>query len=286
MIKIIFCVAVLAGIPFLTMAAEETVVTIRTPEVVNDNGMAYGNKLIQLALDKTVSTYGPYRLAEAPRMTSAQSKQAIINNSLTNFVMKTSYTDSLAKQTAFVAFPVDLGIVGYRVCFTSQGTKEKLAQVQALDDLRAFTHGQGTGWADVKILRENGFNVREVSHREGLYLLTAHGSIDLFCRGTNELLKEYQEYKKFPDLTYDETFAIQYPLPRFFFTSKENQDLVKRLDEGIKMAYADGSLQKLWLESYQDSIDFVRLDKRKIFHIQNPLIKDLPVDYQKYMYQP
>ena len=126
-------------------------------------------------------------------MTSAQSKEALINKSLINFVMKTSYTKSLADQTDYVAFPVDLGIVGYRVCFTSTYKKDQIAQAQTLDELKQYVYGQSTGWADVKILRENGFNVREVSHREGLYLLTAHGSIDLFCRGTNELLKEYEQ---------------------------------------------------------------------------------------------
>ncbi|AJQ93277.1 hypothetical protein [Gynuella sunshinyii] len=284
MIKTAFCLMVFFVISTVTTA--ETVVTVRAPESPTDKRYDYDNAVIKLALDKTVSKYGPYRIVLSPVLTYAQALEVLANNTLNNFVMKNSYSQDVASQSGFVEFPVDLGIVGYRVCFTSVANKPRLAEVRTIDDLKAFTNGQGTGWADVEILRQNGFNVREVAHYESLFLLTAHGSIDLFCRGTNELLPEYEEFKKFPDLTYDETFSLAYPLPRFLFTSKQNQELIKRLDEGIKMAYADGSLQQLWLANYQDSINFVRLDKRKIFYIDNPLLKGLSDSYKQYMYKP
>ena len=284
MIRLVFCLLALIAISSISTA--ETVVTVRAPESPTDKRYDYDNAVIKLALDKTVAKYGTYRIALSPVLSYAQATDALFNNSLNNFVMKASYDQNFSQHAAFVEFPVDLGIVGYRVCFTSQANKERVAQVQTLDDLKQLTHGQGTGWADVEILRQNGFTVREVSHYQSLFLLTAHGSFDLFCRGTNELLPEYEEFKKFPDLTYNETFSLAYPLPRFFFTAKENQELIKRLDEGIKMAYADGSLQQLWLSNYQDSINFVRLDKRKIFYIDNPLLKGLSDNYKKYMYKP
>lgn len=52
------------------------------------------------------------------------------------------------------------------------------------------------------------------------------------------------------------------------------------------MAYHDGSLKKLWRKEYGESIEFAKLKQRKIFHLNNPLINNLPTDYQKYLYDP
>ncbi len=47
----------------------------------------------------------------------------------------------------------------------------------------------------MEILRENGFQVREVSEYESLFKMVAGKRFDLFCRGTNELLSEWETHK-------------------------------------------------------------------------------------------
>ena len=284
MTRLVFCLLVLIATSSVSTA--ETVVTLRAPESSGDKRSEYDNAVIKLALDKTIDSYGAYRIVLSPTLTPPQAQEVVFNNSLKNFVIKASYSPDLAQQGIYIEFPIELGILGYRVCFTSVENKQRVAQVQTLDELKQLTQGLGAGWPDVEILRQNGFNVREVSHYESLFLLVAHGSFDLFCRGANELQAEYEVFKKLPDLAYDESFILSYPLPMFLLTSSQNKELAKRLDIGIKKAYADGSLQKLWLDANQDSVSFARLSTRKIFHIDNPLLKGLSDDYKQYLYKP
>jgi len=75
-------------------------------------------------------------------------------------------------------------------------------------------------------------------------------------------------------------------MPRFFFTTKTNTEAVKRIQEGILAAYNDGSLDQLWHDYYQSSVSFSNLKDRKVFELDNPLIKDLDPAYLEYNIDP
>jgi hypothetical protein len=83
----------------------------------------------------------------------------------------------------YVPFPIDRGVVGYRVAFVSKETKEKLKSVETIEDLRQFTFLQGTGWQDVDILRKNDFKVIESAYYEPMFKMVARNRADLFIRG-------------------------------------------------------------------------------------------------------
>jgi hypothetical protein len=87
-------------------------------------------------------------------------------------------------------------------------------------------------------------------------------------------------------LAYDESIVIHYPLPRFFFTSPENKGAIQRVQEGIFLAYQDGSLLKLWQKYYQPSIEFSALKRRKVVELHNPLIETLDPAYKQYNFDP
>lgn len=67
--------------------------------------------------------------------------------------------------------------------------------------------------------------------------------------------------------------------------NKKNVALKKRIEEGLQIAYKDGSLQSVFQKYHASSIQFAKLKKRKIFRIENPLIKKLPKDYEQYLYK-
>ena len=71
-----------------------------------------------------------------------------------------------------------------------------------------------------------------------------------------------------------------------FFTSKKNKAAAERVFRGLEIAYHDGSLQNLWMKYYKDSIDFVALHKRKIFHLTNPMLQGIDERYKQYIYDP
>lgn len=272
----------------LAAAAQPTVFTYRPAENDKDLRYAYDLAVLQLALDKTVAKYGPYVLQASPVMTFPRAIKMVENNQFPNFFIKLSYEQRLVSDLRFVfaRYPVDRGIVGYRVCFTNPQSKQKLASVRSIAELRNFVVGQGSGWADVEILRSNGFKVVEVNQYENLFPMVAGNRFDLFCRGANELLDEYQTYKSTPNLTYDESMSIAYPLPRFFFGHASNKKGAERIEEGLIAAHNDGSLIQLWRRHYASSIDFVKLPRRTIYWLDNPSLAGLQTNYRQFLYDP
>lgn len=268
-------------------AKSETVFTYRTPESSADQRYKYDTEVLQLALEKTKAKYGPYKLVGSPVMNFARAMSDVSSNAYPNFFIQQSYEDRFSKMNMdYVKFPVELGIIGWRVCFANADSLARLKNVTTLAQLKELTHGQGIGWTDVQILRANGFQVTEAPTYEGLFKMVASKRFDLFCRGTNELLEEWNEHKQINGLTFDKTITIEYPMPRVFYTNSANKAALQRVQEGLIAAYKDGSLIKVWEKNYKSSIDFVALQNRKAFHIENPFLKNFDADFKQYYYDP
>lgn len=284
---LLFLLIFLPSFSSLLFAKEPLIITTRSGESNQDVRYNYDTGLLKLALDKTVPSDGPYRLVESGAMNFSRAKKLLFTNSLPNFFVKLSYDKAYSEQKLhYVPFPVDLGIVGYRVCFAHPLVVMNLKKVTTMEGLQRFTHGQGVGWTDTKILRHNGFTVHEVPSYESLFRMVAANRFDLFCRGTNELLGEFNAHADLTGLAYDRSMTINYPLPRFFYTHQANNVAVKRIHRGIEMAYKDGSLQTLWQEEYQESIDFADLKRRKIYRLENPYLEGIDFDFTQYFYSP
>lgn len=283
--------AFLLIISLFSQAENELVVSYRSPQVgiTTSHYHDYYTELLKLALEKTRPTYGNYTMSGVPPNVSIlRSLSDVAENTYPNFVMEFGYEEKLTKtgRLTYIDIPVDGGIVGYRVCFTNAALKEKLKHVNSLDDLRKYSFGQGVGWVDSEILRANGLNVIEISNYESIFKMVIAGRIDLFCRGANQIQSELEEFKSLTQLNYDESFVIVYPLPRFFYLNVKNKLAKERIQAGLKIAFDDGSFKKLWQQHYQSSVDFSKLNERKIIYLENPLLKNLAPNYKQYFINP
>lgn len=271
-----------------SISGAPTVISHKSPETSGDLREAYNTELITLALEKSKAKYGPYQLVEIPPMNTARQIYTTNTKTYPNLLNEISYLDSLTDNLdiTYIDFPVDLGITGYRICFINPAIKEAVKKITRADQLKKYSIGQGIGWADSLILRHNGFRVIEVQNYDSLFKMVAAGRIDLYCRGVNELKKEYESYRYITRLTYDESFALVYPLPRFYYMGAFNKDVKERMEVGLRMAYNDGSLLKLWHKHNDANLEFANLKNRKIFRLENPYVKKLPKDFRKYDFDP
>ncbi|WP_429179361.1 hypothetical protein [Aeromonas salmonicida] len=261
--------------------------THASPESEQDKRASYYRDLLQLTLDKTRDSYGEYELQAAPPMNRVRLRLAIQQGSYPNFFAVDSQRPaSEAESLDYVPFPVDLGILSYRICFVSPQRQQALARLTRLDELKSLLHGQGRGWQDVTILRHAGMRVQEVDNYERLFKLVERGRIDLFCRGANELLTELETHRDLTRLTVDQHIALHYPFIHLFYTHKGNKHALKRIQTGLLLAWQDGSLQTLWLKTFKPALDFARLDKRRLFRLDNPQLRELEIDYRDYTYDP
>ena len=220
-------------------------------------------------------------------MNTARALEDIKNSVFHNQLIVTTFQNKLLDEGLdYARFPVDYGVTGYRICFVSPQARVDVAAANSLDTLRHFTIGQGIGWADVTILRHNLFRVVEVGQYESAFRMVAAGRIDLFCRGINELQTELKAHANVEGLDYDRTFALAYPLPRFFIFNRQNSKPLERIGKGLLLAHQDGSLRKLWLEQYGEALRFANLKQRRIFQLQTADIDRIDFDYRMYYFDP
>jgi hypothetical protein len=268
------------GLSSLSLSAQQMVITFRSPESGSDQRAAYTNALLTLALEKTLATHGPYEIKLAPAMNKRRTISSVSTRAYPNFFALLAFDESYKKaELEYLPLPVHMGVLGYRICFTAPGLEADIAKVKTLDDLRRYSVGQGVGWSDVNILRANGFKVMEVAAYDSLFAMLSRGRFDLLCRGVNEVQSEILTH---PDLHLDQSFALFYPLPIFFYTHKDNRAAIERVTAGLQSAFDDGSMHKLFKQYFLKSIQSAQLRQRRIFRLTNPLITGLDFDYKKF----
>jgi hypothetical protein len=276
---------------FFCFVSQADELVISHAPLVDDSDVRfkYPLELMTAALEKTRARYGAYRIdtVGAP-LTFARSLHELKRNSYTNFfIIAGENMEGMDDNTiAPIDFPVDHGLLGYRICFISANAQKKIKNVKTLDDLRKFSMVQGTNWPDVEILKHNGFHVEQVGVYSSLFKMIVSNRADLFCRGINELKDEYTIYRKLGDLAYDDSIALVYPMPWKFYFNMLSVLARKRIEEGLQLAFEDGTLHNLYVQYYAESIRFADLKKRKLFFLENPFIENQTEKYKRFLIDP
>lgn len=216
-------------------------------------------------------------------MNIARMIHALKNNSHEHFVTEISYQDSFADSTIdYVPLPSIWAWWATGSALSRHAWRDAPLCPRIWSCWRHYSMGQGIGWADVAILRHNGFYVEEVGNYENMFKMVAAGRFDLLCRGINELFGEYEAHKEIHGSPMTAASPSTTWLPRFSSSITRIRHWKERIKVGLQRAYADGSLQRLWLEEYQSSIDAADLAHRHLFKLENPVIKSLKLDHQRY----
>jgi hypothetical protein len=262
-------------------ALAEFIVSHRAPFSEGDKHHVYSTELLRLALEKTRKEYGDFTLRPIPPRNYARAVKAAVDNAYPNLMIETSYEQALTHHAKldFINFPMDLGVLGYRVCFINPKLKASGKEITTLEQLRQYDFVHGVGWADTIIFRHNGLKVQEIEYYDGIFLMVIGGRVDFFCRGANEILGELEQFSQLKELTIDDQFLLVYPLPRFFYLNRANTLAKERIGLGLQRAYADGSLQALWKENFLPSLALVGLKQRKVIRLENPLLDELDMSF-------
>lgn len=262
---------------FLTLpvfSLEEIV--IPRPQSANDTRDAYNQEILKLALESTKAEYGDYevRLSEAEiptlRLIPLVAEQDQVN------LMFSPTTKELEKSLLPVYFPLDKGLLGYRLLLIRKQDQAKFASVRNLADFRRFSIGQGLGWGDIEILQAAGIKVTTGNSYEGLFAMLMGNRFDSFSRSISEALHEYKERKaQYPNLAIEDSLLIVYPYPNYIFVSKDNPRLARRLKAGLESLLNSGTLDQVFLRYNQPAFDEAHIRSRKVLRLENP---DLPLD--------
>ncbi len=237
-----------------------------------DKSLSY--KVLELALSKSGKAYD---LQPSPNKYSNSAAQvdAIANGAQLDILWASASKTASAKLLS-VPFPIDGGLLGWRIFLIDGARQAEFDKVKSLQDMTGFIALQGTGWADVVTLRKAGLTVR-TGPKKNLYRMTVGKRGDYFARAVNEALAEQAtEAVNVPALAVENNLVLQYPAATVYYVSKDKPGLRDDISRGIEAAWNDGSYQALFQAdaNVQAALTKGNLKTRTIIRIENPNFPD------------
>lgn len=261
------------------------IVTHKLPDYGDLTRKTYEQQVIELALEKTQQKVGAFEMVPINVISRTHAIAALNQNIYTNFVTLLSYEDELmkSKNLSYIPIPLELGALSYRICYANKNLTTQVQKITTIDQLKQYKMGVGTGWVDSKILQHYGVQVMEGNNITSLFRMTQAGRVDIFCPSPTEYFHELRA-EKITDLQLDNNLALYYPLPKFLFSNKSNQALLDRIQQGIEIAYRDGSFLQLWRSVHAQALQRAKLGERHLIRLENPFITTLSDDYKQYLF--
>ncbi len=263
-----------AASSFLALVANAQTV-IKLNEATDGNGR-YSMAMINLALSK-VST--KYKLEiDSSVVTQARNIDDVATGR--SDLLWAATNQEMEDKLLPIRICLYKGLLGHRIFIINPASQPKFDRVKTFDDLKQFTFGQGTTWADSSILESNGLKVVKANKYQSLFYMVDGGRFDAFPRGVQEPWQELETNSNLP-LAVEKRIMLVYRMPFYLFTGKKNTKLAADLELGLNRAIADGSFDNIF---YNDPmvkavLEKANLEERLVFNLQNPTLpKETPVD--------
>lgn len=271
------------------VAAADRII-LPAPEDAIDTRRDYYIQLLKLALEKTRTSHGDYRILTSPafRLQERVIRDMVSDVGDVNLVF--SGTSRMREENLLpIRVPLAKGLLGFRIFIIRRDRAAEFAKLTDEAQLKMLRPCQGIGWPDTDILRHAGFQVEAPARYESLFKMVSLGRCDFFPRAIHEpYLELFARQDKYPDLMVEKTWLIRYPFATYFFTKKKDYALAKRIETGLKQARLDGSFEHL-LKTHPaiaSSIEEAQPSSRKVMNLDNPLLPpDTPLDELDLWYQ-
>ena len=232
----------------------------------------YRWKLLELALAHTPNGSESSRLVPfAEDITQNRGVQLLQSGAIDVIALGTN----VEREAQMRPIKIDIlrGIVGFRIFVIRAADQERIARMDEKTLRQQLVFGLNSQWADLPIMRANGFTVETSPAYEKLFVMLSAGRFDAFPRGLNEAAREVEERKKtYPQLAVEQTKALYFPFPVYFWVSKQNTALAQRIERGLKLALADGSFRQLFETYHAAEIATLARDKRQVIRLASPIL--------------
>ncbi len=232
----------------------------------------YRWKLLELALAHTQPAEAPVRLEPYPDEVTQNRGMLLLQSGAIDVI---ALGTNAEREARMLPIKIDIlrGIVGFRIFVIRAADQTRIARMDEHELRRQITFGLNSQWADLPILRANGYAVVTSSSYENLFGMLAAGRFDAFTRGLNEAGRELAARRqKFPQLAVEQTKAIYFPYPVYFWVGQQNIALAQRIERGLRLSLADGSFRKLFESYHAAEIGLLATEKRVVIRLSNPIL--------------
>lgn len=232
----------------------------------------YRWKLLELALAQTKAADETVRLLPyGEDVTQNRGVQLMQSGHIDVIALGTN--DEREEKMRPVKIDILRGIVGFRLLVIRAGNQPRISRMDEQTLRAQLTFGLNSQWADLPIMRANGFTVVTSSNYENLFEMLSASRFDAFPRGLNEAQRELDERKhSYPQLAVEKTKALFFPFPVYFWVNKNNAALAQRIERGLQQSLTDGSFRKLFESYHAAEIAALRNEKRQVIRLESPIL--------------
>ena len=232
----------------------------------------YRWKLLELALTHTNDMAKPLQLAPFTENVTQNRGLSLLESGAIDVI---ALGTNAEREAQLLPVKIDIlrGIVGFRLLVIRAADQERITQMDDISLRKQLMFGLNSQWADLPIMRANGFSVVTSSDYENLFVMLAANRFDAFPRGLNEARRELDERKQnYPQLAIEKSKALYFPYPVYFWVNKNNVALAKRIELGLTRSLADGSFRKLFESYHAAEIAAIKKEKRKVILLENTIL--------------
>lgn len=281
MIPRLLCLVLASVLLFALNVYAEDVVKWESGKNPNDPRTVYKLSIIETALRKTVPSYGPYRIdtiALKSRVNNTRAQEMLRTGDVIN-----AYVALASKQWESAATPVRIpirrGIVAYRLLLVNKDQLSQFERVKTFEDLKRLKVGLQVGWTTTKVMEADGFNIVSGTKFDSLFHMLDGNRFDYLPQGINEVFANLNKHTPALNLAVEPRLALRIPAPTYIFVSKNDQRLAERLEAGLELMVADGTLQKMFRDRFAAAIEQAELGNRLIIDVPNKLLPEAtPLD--------
>jgi hypothetical protein len=226
--------------------------------------------LLEHVLNKSIEKYGEYQLLPSENFTQGRAFSELAQNSQVNIVTAAPFLDR-DKTTHGIPIPINRGLLGVRICLLNKGNTQKFKNIKTLQDLikNKVVFGQGEHWPDTHILQASGLSVFTSPLHVNLHEMLRAGRFDCFPRAISELDDELEQYGS-EGLEVENSFALVYKLPLFFWINPNNRKLIDRVHSGLLETVVDESYYEMNDEFFEPILKKYNIESRNIIFLENP----------------
>ena len=239
----------------------------------------YQVAILKLALEKTRSTHGDYKIErKLETLSRSRAHRAIAQGEFLNIhasPLRPLLTEQDRREQMEESIPVKIplmkSLLGYRSLIIRRRDYEQFSEITDAAKLKSLVAGQGRGWTDISIYEHNKYQVRGDAEYFTLFSMLLAGRFDyipLSVIEVNGALSRFEQYSDslmvLPDL------MLYYPLPTLFHVSARHPALADRLEHGLTQARQDGSLDRLFEQHFSEQVQHMKSARLRVFVLENP----------------
>ena len=106
-----------------------------------------------------------------------------------------------------------------------------------------------------------------------IFICLLNNEFDFIDLGANEIEDVFaRQISHLKGMSIETSMMIYYPFPLVFYVNPDNPALALRLETGLTKLMKNGQYERLFRVYHGDLVERLKLKRRKIFNLQNPLL--------------